>query len=288
MKNLKQNNHPDNFQFIRFSFYSVALVALLLAVANACQPVASNAPVPLPQNPPLPSNRSIHIFVALCDNKYQGIVPVPSRVGNGQDPANNLYWGWGYGVRTYFTKSKEWKLLQVLHLNDSIPERVIWQHRSTGCYLVADAYDGRYIRSCTSDFLLAAAGARKDTIVCNNNAIGTFGYAELVAYVGHNGLMDFTLPEYPQHRDSIERKAIILACSSRSYFNIPLRKAGAQPLLWTSGLMGPEAYTLHDALQAYLERKNATQICNAAAAIYSHFSGCSVKAARKLLVTGWQ
>ena len=33
----------------------------------------------------------IHVFVALCDNKYQGIVPVPKAIGNGQYPANNLY-----------------------------------------------------------------------------------------------------------------------------------------------------------------------------------------------------
>ncbi|RYD88183.1 MAG: hypothetical protein EOP54_27665 [Sphingobacteriales bacterium] len=25
----------------------------------------------------------IHVFVALCDNKYQGIVPVPKAIGNG-------------------------------------------------------------------------------------------------------------------------------------------------------------------------------------------------------------
>ncbi|MBS1655648.1 MAG: hypothetical protein JSU05_12430, partial [Bacteroidetes bacterium] len=37
--------------------------------------------------------KTIHVFVALCDNKYQGIVPVPAKIGNGQDPANNLYWG---------------------------------------------------------------------------------------------------------------------------------------------------------------------------------------------------
>src|SRR5262245_46059051 len=52
--------------------------------------------------------QAIHIFVALCDNKYQGIVPVPAAIGNGQDPDNNLYWGCGFGIRTYFKKSSEW------------------------------------------------------------------------------------------------------------------------------------------------------------------------------------
>ncbi|WP_176700834.1 hypothetical protein [Gilliamella sp. Fer4-1] len=35
----------------------------------------------------------IHVLVALCDNKYQKIVPVPKAIGNGQDPKSNLYWG---------------------------------------------------------------------------------------------------------------------------------------------------------------------------------------------------
>ena len=49
--------------------------------------------------------KTIHVHVASCDNKYQGIVPVPSKIGNGQDPNNNLYWGCGYGIRTYFKKA---------------------------------------------------------------------------------------------------------------------------------------------------------------------------------------
>lgn len=36
--------------------------------------------------------RTIHVFVALCDNVNQGIVHVPEKIGNGQDPKSNLYW----------------------------------------------------------------------------------------------------------------------------------------------------------------------------------------------------
>jgi len=35
---------------------------------------------------------TIHVFVSLCDNAKQGILPVPKTLGNGQDPKNNLYW----------------------------------------------------------------------------------------------------------------------------------------------------------------------------------------------------
>ena len=55
--------------------------------------------------------KTIHVFVALCDNDNQGIVPVPSKLGNGQDPKNNLYWGALYGVKTHFKNSKDWTLV---------------------------------------------------------------------------------------------------------------------------------------------------------------------------------
>jgi hypothetical protein len=35
--------------------------------------------------------RVAHVIVALCDNEYQGIVPAPKAIGNGDDPHNNLY-----------------------------------------------------------------------------------------------------------------------------------------------------------------------------------------------------
>ena len=64
--------------------------------------------------------KTIHIFVALCDNKYQGIVKVPEKIGNGQDPENNLYWGCAYGIKTYFKRSKEWKFIKSENLNQII------------------------------------------------------------------------------------------------------------------------------------------------------------------------
>ena len=53
--------------------------------------------------------RTVHVFVALCDNANQGIVPVPATLGNGQDPQRNLYWGAMFGVKTFFGKSADWK-----------------------------------------------------------------------------------------------------------------------------------------------------------------------------------
>lgn len=49
--------------------------------------------------------RVVHVTVALCDNVNQGIVPVPTKIGNGEDAANNLYWGAAYGVKSFMRKN---------------------------------------------------------------------------------------------------------------------------------------------------------------------------------------
>lgn len=132
---------------------------------------------------PIFAQQTIHIMVALCDNKYQGIVKVPKGIGNGQDPKSNLYWGCGYGISTYFRKSTEWKEVKRYKINDIILERIVFRHTVKDYYLIADAYDGRYISDCTVDFLKASAGQSKDTILINNKSIGIQANAKLVAYV---------------------------------------------------------------------------------------------------------
>ena len=51
------------------------------------RPVAAHNTQPAPRNDvPL-----AHVFVALCVNVHQGIVPVAPHLGDGDDPAGNLY-----------------------------------------------------------------------------------------------------------------------------------------------------------------------------------------------------
>ena len=45
-----------------------------------------------------------HVIVALADNEHQGIVPIPSTLGDGDRPQSNLYWGAMYGVKGFSAK----------------------------------------------------------------------------------------------------------------------------------------------------------------------------------------
>lgn len=233
------------------------------------------------------SVKTIHIFVALCDNKYQGIVPVPPKIGNGQDPVNNLYWGCSFGISSYFKNSREWKLVKKQYLDTIRLERLIFKHTSKNYYLVADAYDGRYIKQCTQEFLSSSCGELKDTLSINNTTIGIAGNAQIIGYIGHDGLMDFQLTETYTNTDNKKRDVIILACYSKSYFAPHLKDANVNPLVWTSGLMAPEAYTIHDALTARLNNEPNENVRTKAAKAYAKYQKCSERAARNLLVTGW-
>lgn len=226
----------------------------------------------------------IHVFVALCDNKYQGIVPVPPAIGNGQDPETNLYWGSDNGVRTYFKKSKDWQLLKKQKRGPIILERLIFRHRTKKVYLVADAWDGQAIEKTTEDFLFSCAGQLKDTIHYNRRVIGINGNAQLLAYIGHDGLMDFKLPNEFKNADSKTRDCIILACISKKYFGDFINAAKTNPLLLTTGLMCPEAYTLHDAITGYVNNESQSSIRKRAVAAYVKYQKCSIRAAENLLV----
>jgi hypothetical protein len=234
--------------------------------------------------------RTIHVFVALADNQHQGIVPVPARLGNGDDPESNLYWGSAYGVKTFFRRSAEWVMTNcIAKPKPEVLERCVFKHRETNTYLVADAYRGSEIREAILDFFDAASGANPEIVATpqSGQPLTIRGGSNLVAYVGHDGLMDFSLPLIPKQKNEILRDAIILACASKQYFSESLRPGGAHPLLWTTNLMAPEAYTLKSALEGWIAGENSEQIRDRAAVAYDKYQKCGVRAARRLFVSGW-
>lgn len=234
------------------------------------------------------SAKVIHVLVALCDNENQGIVPVPAHLGNGEDTMRNLYWGAAYGVKTYFGKSQNWqKLTTIANPKENVLERIVFKHRTQNVYLVADAYRGSKMKETINDFFSAVSGEKLENISIDNKTIQISGSADVVAFIGHNGLMDFKLDKEIVKKDEATRDAIILACASRQYFAEHLKKTSAKPLLWTSNLMAPEAYILHDALEGWIRGETDLQVQTRAASAYARFQKISVKSANRLLVSGW-
>lgn len=211
----------------------------------------------------------IRVFVALADNKTQGIIPVPAKIGDGDDAAHNLYWGCDEALPPLFRASADWKFVsREPGAKPAIIERLRFAHQSGRWQLIVEAYRGSAIRECTVDFFQALAGDEPVEAV------------PLVAYLGHDGLMDFTLPEDAIPQRGPGRQAIVLCCISERFFGPHLERAGAHPLLTTTQLMYPGGFILRDALAGWTRGETPAQIRDRAAAAYAKNQGISVKAAR--------
>ncbi len=207
--------------------------------------------------------KQVRVFVALCDNKTQGIVPVGEKIGNGDDPDANLYWGCTDGFGAYFRSSGRWTVVKSeKNLSSSILRRLELKHIDGDIGVIAEAYRGAEIRQCLKDFEEAA----------------TSGKYDLVAFIGHNGLMDFSLPD-PSAPGGSQSKVIVLCCKSEAYFGNRLRSLGCQPLLMTQQLMYPGSFLLHAALESWKKGNTAEEIRMAAATAYAKNQKISVRAA---------
>ena len=233
--------------------------------------------------------RTIHVFVSLCDNVHQGIVPVPAAIGNGKDPENNMYWGAMYGVKSFFkNKPTDWKLLSVIKVNNPvILERLLFKHATKNIYMLADAYDGEKIKRCIEDFLKCSNAQLPLSVNYASQALSFGGGADLLAYVGHDGLMDFDVKITYNKVTGKKRDVIILACYSKLYFSPEIRKANATPVLWTTHLMAPEAYTLKAALDGWMLNESGAAIKERAAQTYNSYQKCGINGARNLFTTGF-
>ncbi len=119
--------------------------------------------------------KRIAVFVGLADNATQGIAKVGAKIGDGDQPDDNLYWGCTDGLKSLFKASSKWKLEQrVTDTGDPrILERLVFRHANPDALLVAEAWRGAKLRDCYEAFQQA----------------GVSGNHDLVAFIGHNVLM---------------------------------------------------------------------------------------------------
>ena len=280
----KQTAHTEKQPVPKPARRIVAALFLALAFAGAC---LNRPTIALAASAPA-APRVAHVVVALCDNLNQGIVPVPAGIGNGQNPATNLYWGAGYGIKTFLSRQEEWTLVsRQPGPTPQVLERLVFELKGRNLYLVADAWDGKEIKPAIAAFLDYAAGAREETVALEPAAgrpakLRAGGQSGLVVYVGHNGLMDFSLDSFPQSAGTGKRDAAVFACLSQDYFLEALQQAGARPLILTRSLMCPEASSTHALVLGWAGGEAPVALWERIAAAYSRYQKCSLKAARSV------
>lgn len=208
-------------------------------------------------------SRSVRVFVSLCDNETQGIVPVGEKIGNGDDPEANLYWGCTDGISVHFKKTGKWKVVKTeSDVSDAILRRIHFKHVEEDLVLVADAYRGSKMMLCLKDFETAAASGEYD----------------LVAYIGHNALMDFR-QEPPTKVDGNRTEVVVLCCLSEKYFRKRLEALGCRPLVMTSQFMYPGSFILASATESWRKGGGHEGARAAAGLAYAKNQKISVKAA---------
>src|SRR5688572_30505685 len=153
--------------------FLLSIVFVFVGCTSVSQPQLTSLPKSSPPSPaetqaitnpvPVPV---IHVFVALCDNVNQGIVPVSASLGNGDNPQTNLYWGAAFGIKTFFDKNQNWIKVRSLSgpRSSQVLDRAIYKHGDHDIFLFADAYRGSEIRLATEHFLAASAGIPGETI----------------------------------------------------------------------------------------------------------------------------
>ncbi len=209
--------------------------------------------------------KTIGVFVALADNEHQGIVKVPDAIGKGDDPDKNLYWGTADGLKGFFGRSKDWKLTQATNTNTNsfILRTNVYKHTRHPVVLNAFAYKGEAISKCIKDF---------------ENAISSGTY-DMVVYIGHNGLMDFTIPIPNKTSDKVKAPdCVVLCCKSEQYFKERIYSAGGRPVLLTSQFMYPGAFILHAIVDDWIAKKSLSNIRSSAGAAYARNQNISKKA----------
>lgn len=245
----------------------IVLMMSLLLLLHA----GANSEPALPVGP----GKQVAVFVALCDNEHQGIAPVPAKIGKGDDPANNLYWGCSDALPKVMRAAKDWN--RPVHYSDyqqkkaAVIDTIVCTRADKAATVYAFAYRGDCIVDCMQEFESALAS----------------GSYDLVAYIGHNGLMDVDLPVPAPAQGNTD--AIVLCCMSDEWFSDRVRTLGACPVLMTRQFMYPAGKVLTDVLAVWLKKpRDKAAIRAAAAKAYAANQGISVKAAAGVFVAPCQ
>jgi hypothetical protein len=189
-------------------------------------------------------------------------------------------------VKAWFSRSGKWRRVQgAKPSRPEVLERLVFKHKEKDAWLVADAWRGSEMKACMKTFASNVAGEGGEGVTVGEKTLKAGGDATLLAFIGHNGLMDFTMA-WPEAGRPAEkpRPVIALCCISVRFFAEPVKKLGARPLLMTTQLMYPGAFVLHDALESWLSGERATEVRAAAGRAYARNQRISVKAATGVFV----
>jgi hypothetical protein len=225
----------------------------------------------------------VEVHVPLCDNEFTRCGN--AKLGDGDNPGTNLYWSTTPGLGVWFArKGSGWT--RTVHKTGG---------KDTGDPDVLELHE--YHRTITTPAAWRKLGAPKtyelDIIIHGwrgsaidkalaayaNDVSGKGTSARIVAFVGHNRLMDLEKFDWPEAGDDV-KGTIAIACHTKSYMKEDVPAATRVPLLMTNDFLFSNAAPLEAAVLAFARGGGYAEIRKDAATAYA---GIQKKEVRRVM-----
>lgn len=210
----------------------------------------------------------VDVHVPLCDNS---IIPCgDARLGDGDNPETNLYWATTPGFGRWFARAGGgWKRevqaetgdkdVLALHVyRRTLRAPAAWRRagapRTFEVRVVVHAWRGTAIDRALARY--AAEVSAEDG-------------AHIVAWVGHNRLMDLAAFAWPLPAKETTKGTIAIACHTAAYMEAAVTAPTRVPLLMTRDFLFANAAPLEAAVLAFARGGSYARIRGAAAEAYA-------------------
>ena len=226
----------------------------------------------------------VEVHVPLCDSSI--IACGNARLGDGDNPDTNLYWATTPGFGSWFAKRRAWRrarhqrgaatgspdVVAVDVYRRTMTTPAAWVRRGAPrtftLALAIHGWRGTAIDRALAAYARDVAGGPARTLVLDDGTtLDAGGAAQLVAWVGHNRLMDVERYAWPAP-GRVPVGDIAIACHTAPYL---AGEAGAArvPLLLTRDFLFANAAPLEAAVLAFAGGAGYAKIRADAAAAYA-------------------
>jgi hypothetical protein len=226
------------------------------------------------------------VHVPLCDNTI--IRCGNPKLGDGDNPDTNLYWATTPGFGEWFARrGGGWK--RVLHQRGTdtgnadivaidVYRRTLatpasWQKRGAPktfeLDIVVHGWRGKAIDHALAAYAAdVSGGATRPLVLADKTTLAAGGAAQLVAWVGHNRLMDLDRYDWPKPGRAVTG-TIAIACHTAAYMEEQVSSSTRVPLLMTRDLLFANAAPLEATVLAFAGGGSYTKMRGDAAIAYA-------------------
>jgi hypothetical protein len=211
----------------------------------------------------------VEVHVPLCEST---IIPCGNaKLGDGNNPKTNLYWSTGPGFGVWFarrgsgwtqtrrttTDTGDPDVLELIEYSRTVSAPAAWRKQGAPkrfeVHLVLRAWRGTAIDRALDTYAAAVSG-KSD--------------ARIVAFVGHNRLMDLDTYQWPAP-GTATKGTIAIACHTAAYMERDVPAPTRVPLLMTKDFLFSNAAPLEAAVLAFVRGDGYRAIRRDAAAAYA-------------------